>query len=326
MHTYAPSASGLARLADRLATLSPHELQCLQLDAELQHQAALTQQLVEQRLAQLRLRLGQPLALFCEPLDLTGAQTRSESTSSAHSSALSEPSPSKLPAGAKKARLAEYQRACQLATTTKKAPKKYKGEFDEPNPHELELRQQQLVQLDSYHGKLGQLVDAEWGCTCVLGSRFESHSASQALEMVERWRALPTAQRIAHKWHVTDLPKDISLQDIKRFENLRRDLSQGRADFGGASKRKPLGIRGTRQFLLLLYCLWGHPGRNDRMQREGYCPHCFAKIKRANEQSTLVRLVNHFNMKHRQGSNPRLTPASQQSSSLLRAVHPTQTQ
>lgn len=184
-----------------------------------------------------------------------------------------------------------------------RAGKKYKGEFDEPSPDEVEHRQVELARPETnYHSPEAT------ECACVLGSRFHNRTNSEMLATIERWRRLPTAERIKSKWELTDLPMDIPLTDIKKFEDLRRDASNGRADFGGASKRKPLGIRGTRQFLLILYCLWGHPGRLDPMQQEGYCPHCFAKIKRKNEQSTLVRVVNHFNMKHRRGANPRLSP------------------
>lgn len=182
--------------------------------------------------------------------------------------------------------------------------KKYKGEFDEPSPNEVEERQRMLERSDNYHTigtRLGE-------CACVLGSQFRDKSTASVLASINKWRHLDTEERIKSKWDVVDLPKDIPLSDIKKFEDLRREASNGRADFGGASKRKPLGIRGTRQFLLILYCLWGHPGRDDVMQKEGYCPHCFAKIKKANEQSTLVRVVNHFNMKHRRGANPRLSP------------------
>lgn len=182
--------------------------------------------------------------------------------------------------------------------------KKYKGEFDEPTPSEVEERQRMLARSDNYHNigtRLGE-------CACVLGSQFKDKSTASVLASINEWRHLDTEERIKSKWDVVDLPKDIPLSDIKKYEDLRREASNGRADFGGASKRKPLGIRGTRQFLLILYCLWGHPGRDDVMQKEGYCPHCFAKIKKANEQSTLVRVVNHFNMKHRRGANPRLSP------------------
>lgn len=185
-------------------------------------------------------------------------------------------------------------------TTTTSQAKKYKGEFDEPTPEQVEQRQRELANPENYH--------KTQDCACILGSQFIDKSASSVLEMVDRWRQLATEERIKAKWDVLDLPKDIPLSDIKKFEELRRGASRGRADFGGASKRKPLGIRGTRQFLLILYCLWGHPGREDEMQKQGYCPHCFAKIKKANEQSTLVRVVNHFNMKHRKGANPRLSP------------------
>ena len=182
--------------------------------------------------------------------------------------------------------------------------KKYKGEFDEPIPAEVMQRELDLDRPEHYHK---QAIE-RGKCACVLGSVFKDKSSKDVLEMIERWRSLDVEQRIKWKWDVNDLPKDIPLSDIKKFEDLRREYSDGRADFGGASKRKPLGIRGTRQFLLILYCLWGHPGRDDPMQRDGYCPHCFAKIKKANEQSTLVRVVNHFNMKHRRGANPRLSP------------------
>lgn len=184
-----------------------------------------------------------------------------------------------------------------------RAGKKYKGEFDEPSPAEVEQRQDELARPETnYHSP------SATECACVLGSRFHNRTNAEMLATIERWRRLPTEERIKSKWELTDLPMDIPLTEIKKFEDLRRDASNGRADFGGASKRKPLGIRGTRQFLLILYCLWGHPGRLDPMQQEGYCPHCFAKIKRKNEQSTLVRVVNHFNMKHRRGANPRLSP------------------
>lgn len=184
--------------------------------------------------------------------------------------------------------------------------RKYKGEFDEPDVAEVERRQQALTeQNENYH-------QANWlsgQCACVLGSKFNgSKTPSDILKQVEIWRQMSTSDRLKFKWSFDDLPKDIPLADIKRFEDLRREASNGRANFGGASKRKPLGIRGTRQFLLILYCLWGHPGRQDPMQRDGYCPHCFAKIRKANDQSTLVRVVNHFNMKHRNGANPRLSP------------------
>lgn len=181
--------------------------------------------------------------------------------------------------------------------------KKYKGEFDEPTASEVEQRQVDLdrPEMNYHQANVGE-------CACVLGSEFHNKSNAEMLAHIDRWRRLATEERIKFKWDLTDLPKDIPLSEIKKFEDLRRDASNGRADFGGASKRKPLGIRGTRQFLLILYCLWGHPGREDPMQKEGYCPHCFAKIKKANEQSTLVRVVNHFNMKHRRGANPRLSP------------------
>lgn len=182
--------------------------------------------------------------------------------------------------------------------------KKYKGEFDEPTPDEVAQREIDLNRPQHYHYQALERGE----CACVLGSEFRDKSTKDVLHMIERWRSLNVEQRIKWKWDVDDLPKDIPLSDIKKFEDLRREFSDGRADFGGASKRKPLGIRGTRQFLLILYCLWGHPGRDDPMQRDGYCPHCFAKIKKANEQSTLVRVVNHFNMKHRRGANPRLSP------------------
>lgn len=208
-----------------------------------------------------------------------------------------------------------------LADQTQRQPaagaKKYKGEFDEPTAKEVAARQETLENLnDNYHRRLslepgpagGEQRTKLRNCACVLGSVFQDKTVDGVLEMIEQWRHLPIEDRIKWKWDVTDLPKDIQLSDIKKFEDLRREASNGRADFGGASKRKPLGIRGTRQFLLILYCLWGHPGRDDVMQKEGYCPHCFAKIKKANEQSTLVRVVNHFNMKHRRGANPRLSP------------------
>lgn len=182
--------------------------------------------------------------------------------------------------------------------------KRPKGEFDEPDVAEIELRMEKLVrQENNYH-----LESVSRGiCPCVLGSEFKDKSASSVLDMIEAWRLLPLEQRLAYKWDTNDLPKDIPLCDINRFESLRRAASSGRANFGGVSKRKPLGIRGTRQFLLILYCVWGHPGRDDPMQRDGYCPHCFAKIKKLNEQSILVRVVNHFNMKHKRGANPRNT-------------------
>lgn len=186
--------------------------------------------------------------------------------------------------------------------------KRYKGEFDEPSESEIEQRLHELCTQSkekNYH-------KSNWStgsCACVLGSRFSgSKNSSDILLQVEQWRQMSTLERLNFKWSLDDLPQDIQLADIKRFEDARREASNGRADFGGASKRKPLGIRGTRQFLLILYCLWGHPGRQDVMQKEGYCPHCFAKIRKANEQSTLVRVVNHFNMKHRKGANPRLSP------------------
>lgn len=182
--------------------------------------------------------------------------------------------------------------------------KKYKGEFDEPNAREVDERVKLLARSDNYHKQHKHTGS----CACVLGSNFHNKSTDAVLRMIDQWRLLDTDQRTKLKWDLCDLPKDIPLAEIKKYEDLRREASRGRADFGGASKRKPLGIRGTRQFLLILYCLWGHPGRDDVMQREGYCPHCFAKIKKANEQSTLVRVVNHFNMKHKRGANPRLSP------------------
>lgn len=183
--------------------------------------------------------------------------------------------------------------------------KKYKGEFDEPTPEEVTERERQLSRPDHYHSQASKTGN----CSCVIGSVFVNGKSSQdALVQLEKWRSLDIEERIKHKWDLDDLPKDIPLCDIKKYEDLRRDYSKGMADFGGASKRKPLSIRGTRQFLLMLYCLWGHSSRNDLMQRDGYCPHCFAKIRTQNEQSTLVRVVNHFNMKHKRGANPRLSP------------------
>jgi len=193
--------------------------------------------------------------------------------------------------------------------------KKYKCEFDEPSPAEVIERQLELNKPDHYH----RFAVERGECACVIGSEFRDKTKQEALQLLENWRSLDAAERIKYKWDINDLPKDIPLSDIKKFEDLRRDFSLGRADFGGASKRKPLGIRGTRQFLLMLYCLWGHPGREDQMQQDGYCPHCFARIRTENEQSTLVRVVNHFNMKHRRGANPRLSPrleAASQSTSL----------
>lgn len=187
--------------------------------------------------------------------------------------------------------------------------KKHKGEFDEPSPSEVAEREHQLSRPEHYHRRALELGT----CACILGSEFTTKTPREALEQLDQWRSLDIEQRIKWKWDLNDLPKDIPLSDIKKFEDLRRDFSNGRADFGGASKRKPLGIRGTRQFLLMLYCLWGHPGRDDPMQQNGYCPHCFAKIRTENEQSTLVRVVNHFNMKHRRGANPRLSPETRAS-------------
>lgn len=198
----------------------------------------------------------------------------------------------------------QQQQPVNVAGQQTTSNKKYKGEFDEPSPDEVAMRERQLDRPEHYHSE----AIAKGECACVLGSEFRDKSCQDVLQMIENWRSMDVEQRIKWKWDVNDLPKDIPLSDIKKFEDLRREFSDGRADFGGASKRKPLGIRGTRQFLLILYCLWGHPGRDDPMQRDGYCPHCFAKIKKANEQSTLVRVVNHFNMKHRRGANPRLSP------------------
>lgn len=196
--------------------------------------------------------------------------------------------------------------------------RRYKGEFDEPDEIEVERRQIALTeQNENYH----QNKWLSGQCACVLGSKFEgSKTAMDILRQVETWRQMSISDRLNFKWSFEDLPKDIPLADIKRFEDLRREASNGRADFGGASKRKPLGIRGTRQFLLILYCLWGHPGRQDPMQRDGYCPHCFAKIRKANDQSTLVRVVNHFNMKHRKGANPRLSPKTSSTSTVATAT------
>lgn len=144
-----------------------------------------------------------------------------------------------------------------ITTSTRSVQKKYKGEFDEPNAEEVTERQQKLNVPGHYHCKALDCGE----CACVIGSEFRDKTKREALEQLDRWRSLDVEERIKWKWDVNDLPKDIPLSDIKKFEDLRRDYSNGRADFGGASKRKPLGIRGTRQFLLMLYCLWGHPGR-----------------------------------------------------------------
>lgn len=235
---------------------------------------------------------------------LSSTATTTSTTTSTASTTPSKATHLKSPAGGSATALTVVPTTpttTATTTTTTTGGKKYKGEFDEPSTLDVELRVKLLMVDDNYHSKNSPRGE----CACILGSEFRDKSASSMLMLVEQWRQMPTDQRVTFKWDMNDLPKDIPLSDIKRFENLRREASSGRADFGGASKRKPLGIRGTRQFLLILYCLWGHPGRDDPMQREGYCPHCFAKIKKPNEQSTLVRVVNHFNMKHRRGANPR---------------------
>lgn len=195
----------------------------------------------------------------------------------------------------------QLTKSCSMNTAT---GKKYKGEFDEPTPTEVAEREHLLNRPGHYHQRAVESGE----CACVIGSDFRDKTKREALELLEKWRSMNLEDRIKWKWDVSDLPEDIHLSEIKKYEDLRRDYSSGRADFGGASKRKPLSIRGTRQFLLMLYCLWGHPGREDPMQKDGFCPHCFAKIRTDNEQSTLVRVVNHFNMKHRRGANPRLSP------------------
>ncbi|KAG9510665.1 hypothetical protein GZH46_00785, partial [Fragariocoptes setiger] len=231
--------------------------------------------------------------------------TTTTTTSTTYSSGNNKNSPLTLPAGILLTTKTESGHHLSGNDATIGATvKKHKGEFDEPTYAEVDRRRYELETRGNYHS----LSEQSGNCACILGSKFETRSPQAVLKMVQDWKNMSAEQRLNHKWDAADLPRDIPLAEISKYELLRKEASGGMANFGGTSKRKPLGIRGTRQFLLILYCLWGHPGSQDKMQREGYCPHCFAKIKKPNDQSTLVRVVNHFNMKHRQGHNPRLSP------------------